>query len=77
MEKRTVRKGDVMVEEGMLLTFDEFEHVTCRLSLLEIALEEYGKHKRDCLVLLWNTMHPLQKSTLVYECTCGFDEIKG
>ncbi len=48
-----------------------------RTSLLETALEEYGKHKKDCLLVLWTTMHSLQKNTLEYKCTCGFDEIKG
>jgi hypothetical protein len=48
-----------------------------RISLLETALEEYGKHKRDCLFHQWHRMTGLQKATLRYECTCGFDEIKG
>jgi len=48
-----------------------------RISLLETALEKYGKHKSDCLLILWTTMHSLQKSTLEYGCTCGLDEIKG
>jgi hypothetical protein len=48
-----------------------------RVSLLETALEEYGKHKSDCLLILWPTMHSLQKNILEYGCTCGLDEIKG
>lgn len=48
-----------------------------RISLLETALEEYGKHKKDCLVVLWLTMTRLHRRTLEYKCTCGFDEIKG
>jgi hypothetical protein len=36
MERRTVRKGDVMKREGMLVTFEEFD----RMQKVEDALRE-------------------------------------